>query len=101
MNWNLSMSKWLLREDENFWSKVKDEWKRAEYLGQLYRARVVSMFMMLIFMLITALAMIQAPKVAALPLLMIASQLLIYLDADSKVRTIKLYELFSGAEKNI
>jgi hypothetical protein len=99
MKSKLSMSYWFSREDEEFWSQVEDEQKRAVFKDQLSRMRGFSLLTVICIMIITCVSMFQEINIAALALFVIVPQLMIYLDVNSKIRIIKLYEIFSGNQR--
>lgn len=91
----MNLSKWLLEYDEKFWSKVKDEHKRKDHLSQLYRFRTTSFFFFCIYAVMIIVGLIY-DEIWFLGLCIVGfiSQIISYVDADSKIRLIRLYELF-------
>lgn len=91
----MNLSKWLLDYDEKFWSKVKDEHKRKDHLSQLYRFRTTSFFVFCICVVMIIAGLFYSEIwFLSLWILAFISQIISYVDADSKIRLIRLYELF-------
>lgn len=96
---NAKILNWLSSYDEKFWSAVKDENKRSELLKQLYRARVTFVWVMVfVVILMVAILLVGGDPVELLVLLLL--QMIFYADADSRIRTLRLYELLSTTDKN-
>src|ERR1044071_8976814 len=98
---NSKISNWLLNQDENFLSKIKDAGKRSSLLDQLYRARITCMFLLVIIAVLVIFFVFSGAEgnATALALFLFGSQVLNYLDTDSKIRTIKIYELLLAGNK--
>jgi len=100
MKSKLSMSYWFSLENEEFWSQIEDEQKRAVFKDQLSRMRGFSLLTVITLMIITSVSIFQELNIAALICLFgIVPQLMIYLDTTSRIRIIKLYEIFSGNQR--
>jgi hypothetical protein len=92
---NSKISNWLLIQDEKFWSMIKDESRRKRQLEQLYRLRTqcifLSLFVLVLLVVVAIIGGQDSPILFALFLLV--GQMFIYFEADSRIRTIRLYEL--------
>ena len=96
---SLKISDRLLSDDDKFWSVIKDENKRIHLLSGLYRSRIHSLFLMSISGFLTF-ALLLMKENATVSLFMFAGTMLLYLDTESKIRTIRLYELLSATNQN-
>jgi len=90
----VKLSNWLLNYDERFLEIVKDEYKRKDYLNQLYSFRTACFTFLCIFAIMTfvGIAFDKAWSIG-LGAILFTTQGISYLDTDSKIRTIRLYEL--------
>lgn len=92
----MNLSKWLLDYDEKFWSIVKDEHKRKDYLGQLYRQRISRVLFMCVYAVMSFVGVaVDKAWFLGLGLILFVVQGIVYLDTDSKIRTFRLYELLA------
>jgi len=90
------MNTWLKRYDETFLSIIKDETKRKDYLNQLYRWRVVCVFLLLSQLIMAILGVIwDSTWVVVASLVMLGLFGINYLDTDFRIIQIRLYELLS------
>ncbi len=97
---DLKISNWLLNNDEKFLSIVKDENKRKDYLNQLYRFRIVCLFLFFLFLIVVFIRMtFEQNSHSIVSLLLLGVQAIMYLDTDSRIRAIRFYELFSTETK--
>ncbi len=95
--------KWIWGDDkeEDFWSMLKDERERKLWLYQLYRERSFQRWVMIIFGITWFLIELGAKSNSFSPILVFVSVMLgaIYINAESKIRIIRLYELLSAKDK--
>lgn len=77
---------------------IKDEHKRNNHLNQLYRYRATCTFLLFIMLIAFLVGMLWDSNLLSIAsLLLSVTQMMNYLDTDSKIRTIKLYELLFEA----
>jgi hypothetical protein len=97
----MKISNLLLNYDENFWSIVKDDSKRKDYLNQSYRFRAVCLSLICL-LAVAAFVGIAFDKgwFFGLSLILLGAQGANYLNTDSRIMTIRLYELLFTENKN-
>lgn len=90
----MKLSNWLLNYDKKFLEILKDEYKRKDHLNQLYRFRTVcfSIFCVCAIMAFVGIIFDKA-WIIGLWVILFAAHGIGYLDTDSKIRIIRLYEL--------
>jgi hypothetical protein len=93
------LANWLLNSDEKLLSIIPDEQARAKCLTQLYRSRINYYLLLWGIIVLIFLAMFLAPdfSVRWLTLLLVMA-IFGYLDIDTKIRAIRLYQLLSTQE---
>lgn len=102
---NSKISNWLLSQDEKFLSMIKDDDERAKQLNQLYNMRrsfaIFLLFTVIGFVIITTGTIIFDIENTSMliSLLSLLGPAFGYLDADSKIRVIRLYELSLAANQ--
>jgi len=98
---NSNISKWLLLQDEKFLSIVKDTAKRSNYLKQLYRQRVwyILGFIFLVILFIIELILGANTSQFMMVSILFGGLGIGYVDIDSRVRAVRVYELLSETGK--
>ena len=96
------ISNWFSDGDEKFLLALKDEHKRTELLSQLYRFKITCIFFALLF-LILFFVLITLDSNASDErqglLFVFVLQMMLCFHVDSKIRTIRLYELLLTTDK--
>ena len=91
---NKKVTDWLSKSDEEFLAKLKDEQSRKEFLGELHRKKVLflAIFCLMIIFLF-AIAISSGDSLEYIFFFILVWQYVGYLDNESKIRSIRLYEL--------
>lgn len=94
----MKFSNWFLNADEKFWSIVKDDLKRKDYLDQLYKSRKInfsSLCISIVILLVYIGIGVDNLSVIGLLFYFICIQGYFYTNNGSEIKIIQLYELLS------
>lgn len=96
----MKISNWLLKYDEKFLSIIKDEIERSNYLNQLYRYRIVCIVKIVIVGIFGLAGLFWGQNfVSMIALFLFVAEAMSYLDTDTRIREIKIYELVTDKDK--